>query len=180
VAIFGPIPGILIAIFIALGEFVGDAWRPHHAVLGQPQEVAGYHDITRYPEAHLIPGLLLFRWDAPLFFANAEQFHERVLIEINNSPSPVRWFVVAAEPITDVDISAADMLLILDDELQNAGIELIFAELKDPVKDTFKRFGLWERFQDWDFFFTMNEAVDAYQVSNPAEKDDEEDSNRSG
>ena len=181
VAVFGPIPGILIAILIALAEFVGDAWRPHHAVLGQPQNVAGYHDITRYPDAHLIPGLLLFRWDAPLFFANGEQFHERVLIEINNFPTPVRWFVVAAEPITDVDVSTTDMLLALDAELQQAGIELIFAELKDPVKDKFKRFGLLKQFEGRDyFFFTISEAVNAYQLSSQPARDDKEDGNRSG
>jgi MFS superfamily sulfate permease-like transporter len=162
VAVFGPIPGILIAIFIALAEFVGDAWRPHHAVLGRPSKVHGYHDITRYPEARLVPGLVLFRWDAPLFFANAEQFKDQVLNEVNNCPTPVKWFVVAAEPITDVDISAADMLVELDDELQQANIQLIFAELKDPVKDKLKRFGLISRFQEQHFFATIQEAVDAY------------------
>lgn len=162
VAVFGPIPGILIAIFIALGEFVGDAWRPHYAVLGRPSKVHGYHDITRYPEARLVPGLVLFRWDAPLFFANAEQFKDQVLNEVNNCPTPVKWFVVAAEPITGVDISAADMLVELDDELHQANIQLIFAELKDPVKDALKRFKLNARFDDQHFFATIQEAVDAY------------------
>ena len=79
VAIFGPIPGILFAIIVALLEFVWDGWRPHYAVLGRAEGVKGYHDITRYPDARRIPGLVLFRWDAPLFFANAEQFHNHVL-----------------------------------------------------------------------------------------------------
>ena len=94
----------------------------------------GYHDITRYPDAHRVPGLVLFRWDAPLFFANAEQFHEQVHAAINESPTPVRWFAVAAEPVTSVDVTAADMLVELDDELRQTGIELVFAEMKDPVK----------------------------------------------
>jgi MFS superfamily sulfate permease-like transporter len=162
VAVFGPIPGILIAILIALGEFVGDAWRPHYAVLGRAEGVKGYHDTKRYPHARLVPGLLLFRWDAPLFFANAEQFKEQVLIEINQFPTPVKWFMLAAEPITGVDVSAADMLVELDNELQQAGIQLMFAEMKDPVKDKLKLYRLRARFDDGHFFPTLGAAVDAY------------------
>jgi high affinity sulfate transporter 1 len=111
VALFGPIPGILFAIIMALLEFVWDGWRPHYAVLGRAEGVKGYHDISRYPDALRIPGLVLFRWDAPLFFANAELFHEHVIDAVNNSPTPVRWFVVAAEPVTSIDVTAADMLI---------------------------------------------------------------------
>ena len=99
----------------------------------------------RYPDARLIPGLVLFRWDAPLFFANAELFHDRVLDAVATSPTPVRWLVVAAEPVTSVDVTAADMLAELDETLHAAGIELCFAEMKDPVKDKLKRFGLFAR-----------------------------------
>jgi MFS superfamily sulfate permease-like transporter len=162
VAVFGPIPGILFAIIIALLEFVWDGWRPHYAVLGRAEGVKGYHVITRYPDAQLIPGLVLFRWDAPLFFANAEQFHEHVLLAVNASPTPVRWFVVAAEPITSVDVTAADMLAELDDELRRASIQLVFAEMKDPVKDKLKRFGLFTRFDDDHFFPTLGQSVSAY------------------
>ena len=162
VAILGPIQGILIAIIIALLEFVWDGWRPHYAVLGRADGVKGYHDTIRYPDARLIPGLVLFRWDAPLFFANAEQFHEQVLIAVNASPTPVSWFVVAAEPVTSVDVTAADMLAELDDELHKAGIQLVFAEMKDPVKDKLKRFGLTTRFDDRHFFPTLGQAVNAY------------------
>jgi MFS superfamily sulfate permease-like transporter len=162
VAILGPIQGILIAIIIALLEFVWDGWRPHYAVLGRADGVKGYHDTIRYPDARLIPGLVLFRWDAPLFFANAEQFHEQVLIAVNASLTPVSWFVVAAEPVTSVDVTAADMLAELDDELHKAGIQLVFAEMKDPVKDKFKRFDLTTRFDDRHFFPTLGQAVNAY------------------
>ena len=162
VAIFGPIPGILFAIIVALLEFVWDGWRPYYAVLGRAEGVKGYHDITRYPDARRIPGLVLFRWDAPLFFANAEQFHEHVLDAVNASPTPVRWFVVATEPVTSVDVTAADMLAKLDEELQQAGIELAFAEMKDPVKDQLKRFGLFTRLGEELFFPTIGQAVDGY------------------
>ena len=87
VAVLGAIPGIGLAIAIAIIEFLWDGWRPHSAVLGRAQGVKGYHDITRYPDARRIPGLVLFRWDAPLFFANAELFKERVLDAVAKSPT---------------------------------------------------------------------------------------------
>jgi MFS superfamily sulfate permease-like transporter len=124
--------------------------------------VKGYHDITRYPQARQVPGLVLFRWDAPLFFANAEFFHERVLNAVAQSPTPVRRLVIAAEPVTSVDVTAADALAELTDRLQSDGIELCFAEMKDPVKDKLRRFGLFERFGEQRFFATIGEAVNAY------------------
>ena len=86
VAVLGAIPGIGLAIVIAIIEFLWDGWRPYSAVLGRADGVKGYHDITRYPDARRIPGLVLFRWDAPLFFANAELFKERVLDAVANRP----------------------------------------------------------------------------------------------
>ena len=158
----GAIPGIGLAIVIAVIEFLWDGWRPHSAVLGRADGVKGYHDITRYPDARLVPGLVLFRWDAPLFFANAEFFQDRVLQAVAASPTPVRRVVIAAEPVTSVDVTSADALAELDDKLEAAGIEMCFAELKDPVKDKLKRFGLYERFGEKSFFPTIDEAVDAY------------------
>ena len=175
VAVLGAIPGIALAIVIAVIEFLWDGWRPHSAVLGRVDRVKGYHDITRYPEARLIPGLVLFRWDAPLFFANAELFHERVLDAVASSPTPVRWLVVAAEPVTSVDVTAADAVCELDDTLHAAGIELCFAEMKDPVKDKLKRFGLFTRFGEQTFFATLGEAVSAYLATHPVEWVDWED-----
>jgi high affinity sulfate transporter 1 len=164
VALLGAIPGIALAIVIAVIEFLWDGWRPHSAVLGRVDHVKGYHDITRYPGAQLIPGLVLFRWDAPLFFANAEFFHDRVLDAIARSPTPVRWVVVAAEPVTSVDVTAGDVLCELDDTLAAAGIELCFAEMKDPVKDKLKRFGMFTRLGEKAFFATIEEAVSAYRA----------------
>ena len=169
VAVFGAIPGIVIAIVIAVIEFLWDGWRPHSAVLGRVDQVKGYHDISRYPAARLIPGLVLFRWDAPLFFANAEFFHERVMDAVARSPTPVRWLVVAAEPVTSVDVTAADVVSQLDESLHAAGIELCFAEMKDPVKDKLKRFGLFARLGEHTFFATIGEAVNAYLEQYPVE-----------
>ncbi|WP_223466544.1 SulP family inorganic anion transporter [Pseudomonas sp. GL-RE-26] len=162
VAVFGAIEGIGLAIVIAIVEFLWDAWRPYSAVLGRADGVKGYHDIKRYPDASLIPGLVLFRWDAPLFFANAELFSDRVLDAVAASPTPVRWLVVAAEPVTSVDVTSADMLAELDDTLHAAGIELCIAEMKDPVKDKLKRFGLFARLGETAFFPTIGTAVDSY------------------
>jgi len=161
VATFGAIPGILVAIIIAVIEFLWDGWRPHSAVLGEVEQVHGYHDITRYPNARLVPGVVLFRWDAPLFFANAEFFHDRVRAAIASSPTPVRWLVVAAEPVTSIDVTAADALCELDDMLRADGVRMCFAEMKDPVKEKMKRFGLMNRFDHTAFFATVEEAVAA-------------------
>jgi high affinity sulfate transporter 1 len=162
VAVFGAIPGIGLAIAIAVMAFLWNGWRPYSAVLGRPNGVEGYHDITRYPDARQIPGLVLFRWDAPLFFANAELFKERALDVVARSPSPVRWLVVAAEPVTSVDVTAADALAELDETLRSAGTELCFAELKDPVKDKLKRFGLFSLIGEKSFFPTIETAVRSY------------------
>jgi high affinity sulfate transporter 1 len=175
VAVFGAIPGIGFAIVIAIIEFLWDAWRPYSAVLGRAKGVAGFHDITRYPDARQIPGLVLFRWDAPLFFANAELFKQRVLDTVAKSVASVRWLVVAAEPITSVDVTAADALAELDDTLHEAGIELCFAELKDPVKDKLKRFGLFARIGESFFFPTIEAAADSYLQSHAVDWTDRPD-----
>ncbi len=167
VAVLGAIPGIGLAIVIAVIEFLWDGWRPHSAVLGRVDGVKGYHDLKRYPDARLISGLVLFRWDAPLFFANAELFRDRVLDAVAASPTPVSWLVVAAEPVTSVDVTAADMLAELDETLHAAGIELCFAEMKDPVKDKLKRFGLFARLGEETFFPTIGTAVDGYLSAHP-------------
>jgi high affinity sulfate transporter 1 len=175
VAVLGAIPGIGLAVVIAVIEFLWDGWRPHSAVLGRAEGVKGYHDITRYPDARQVPGLVLFRWDAPLFFANAELFKERVLDAIRKAPVPVRWLVVAAEPVTSVDITSADTLDELDESLHEAGIELCFAELKDPVKDKLKRFGLFAKIGEGFFFPTVEAAVSSYLQSHSVDWVDWED-----
>jgi MFS superfamily sulfate permease-like transporter len=169
VVLLGAIQGIGLAIAIATIEFLWDAWRPYSAVLGRADGVKGFHDITRYPNARLVPGLVLFRWDAPLFFANAEWFHDCVLDAVAASPTPVRWLVVTAEPVTSVDVTSADMLAELEETLREAGIELRFAEMKDPVKDKLKRFGLFSRLGASAFFPTIGAAVASYLALYPVE-----------
>ncbi|MCT8162543.1 MULTISPECIES: SulP family inorganic anion transporter [unclassified Pseudomonas] len=162
VAVFGAIPGIGIAVVISVIEFLWDGWRPHYAVLGRVDGTRGYHDVKRYPQARRIPGLVLLRWDAPLFFANAEQFQSTVLAAVDDTPTPVQRLVIAAEPVTSIDITSADMLGELDRALEARGVELQFAEMKDPVKDKMKRFELFERIGERAFHPTVGAAVDAY------------------
>jgi len=175
VAVLGVIPGIGLAIAIAIAEFLWDGWRPHSAILGRAHGVKGYHDITRYPDARRVPGLVLFRWDAPLFFANAEFFRERALDAVARSPTPARWLVVAAEPVTSVDVTACDTIAELDEALHAQGVELYFAELKDPVKDKLKRFGLYAQLGVDGFFPTLGAAVSNYLKTNNVEWEDWED-----
>jgi MFS superfamily sulfate permease-like transporter len=162
VAVLGAIPGIGLAIVVAVIEFLWDGWRPYSAVLGRVEGIRGFHDVQRYPGARRVPGLVLLRWDAPLFFANAELFQARVLEAVASSPTPVRRVVVAAEPVTSVDVTSADMLAELAQILRAASVELRFAEVKDPVKDKLKRFELLDRLGTGSFYPTVGAAVDAY------------------
>jgi MFS superfamily sulfate permease-like transporter len=111
------------------------------SLLGRPPGVEGYHDVTRSPDARQIRGLILFSWDARLFFANADLFRDRVTKLVAEGRPPARLVVVAAEPITDVDTTAADMLERLRSDLEEAWVGLAFAEMKDPVKDKLERNG---------------------------------------
>jgi high affinity sulfate transporter 1 len=163
VALVGVLEGIVIAVILSIFQIFVRAWQPHSAVLGRPENVDGYHDLERYPDARQIPNLLMVRWDAPLFFANSSLFrnHIRKLV-IQTEPTP-EWVMVAAEPITDVDTTAADMLVELDKELNADGIHLIFAELKDPVRDKIERYGLYETIDRRHFYPTIEEAVKAFE-----------------
>jgi high affinity sulfate transporter 1 len=162
VALIGVIEGVFLAVALSLLAFIRRAWWPHDAVLGRADGVKGYHDLTYYPEARQVPGLVLYRFDAPLFFANAVVFRDRVRERIKTAASPVRWVIVAAEPITDVDTTAAAMLERLEDELSGAGITLAFAELKDPVRERLDRYGALERIPEDHIFPTVGTAVSAY------------------
>ena len=162
VALIGVLEGIAVAIALSLGEFVRRAWRPYDAVLGRIPGRKGYHDIDRHPEASQIPGLVLYRFDAPLFFANVEFFVNHLLDAIEERDDPISWVIVAAEPITDIDSTAAELLTQALDDLRNQGIELGFAELKGPVKDRLRQYGLYDLIGDDRFFPTLGTAIDGY------------------
>jgi high affinity sulfate transporter 1 len=175
VALLGVIQGIFIAVALALLDFIRRAWRPYDAVLGRVDGVKGYHDVSRHPDARRVPGLVLFRWDAPLFFANAEVFADHLREAVASSPTPARWVVVAAEPVTDLDTTAADVLQQLDSELAAERVDLRFAELKGPVKDKLKRYALFERFGGDHFYPTVGMAVRAYVAETGVDWTDWED-----
>jgi high affinity sulfate transporter 1 len=162
VALLGVIPGIFLAIGIGVAQFVRRAWLPYDAVLGRVAGLKGYHDVTRHPEGLQIPGLILYRWDAPLFFANAARFHERVERHVRRGGPDIRWIVVAGEPITDVDATAANELRELLDDLDARGVRFALAELKGPVWDQLVAYGIAERIGDRYRFPTLGTAVKAY------------------
>jgi high affinity sulfate transporter 1 len=167
VALLGVLPGIGIAVGLSILNVFRRAWRPYSTTLGLADGVAGYHDVRSYPTAHLLPGLVLYRFDAPLFFANAKTFRDAVLAIARAEPAP-RWLVVAAEPITDVDTTAADVLLDLDRVLDERGQTLVFAELKDPVRRKLERYGLTRALEPEHFFPTVEAAVEAFSAETGA------------
>ena len=160
VAFVGVLPGITIAIGLSLVAFVKQAWRPYRTELGRRPGVRGYHDLARHPEAVRVPGIVIVRFDAPLFFANGGIFDEFVRSVVEASEN-VHTVILAAEPITDIDTTAVDELVELDDFLQSKGITLVIAEMKGPVKDHLQRYGLGDRFGHERFMPTVGAAVDA-------------------
>jgi high affinity sulfate transporter 1 len=163
VALVGVLEGIVIAVLLSIIQFFHRAWQPHYAIMGKTPQVAGYHDIRRYPDAEQIPGLLMLRWDAPIFFANANIFRKVVREQVAaTAPTPL-WVLVAAEPVTDVDSTAADMLVDLDKELNAAGIHLILAELKDHVREKIERYGLLDTIDHRHFYPTIEVAVEEFR-----------------
>lgn len=160
VVLAGVIEGIGIAVALSLAAFVAKAWRPHTAELVRVEGRKGYHDVARHPAGRRIPGLLILRFDAPLFFANASAFTEFVSQAVDAADHP-RWVVISAEPITDIDSTAVEALAQLESELSRRGIRLVFAELKGPVKDQLGRYPIGERFAD-RHHPTVGSAVTAY------------------
>ena len=162
VALLGVLPGIAIAVALSIGNVFRRAWWPYQTVLGRVPGVPGYHDVRSYPDAEQLPGCVLFRFDAPLFFANSRTFRDQVRRLAKAEPTPA-WIVVAAEPITDVDTTAADMLEDLDEALNAQGISLVFAEMKDPVRRKIERYELTRTIDPAHFFPTIGAAAAAFR-----------------
>jgi high affinity sulfate transporter 1 len=162
VALLGVLPGIGVAVALSVLNVFRRLWWPYMAVLGRASGVSGYHDVGQYPDAERLAGLVLFRFDAPLIFANARAFRDQIR-ELAAADPPPSWIVIAAEPITDVDTTAADVLEELDLELNEKGISLVFAELKSPVREKIDRYRLTRTIDPNHFFSTIEDAVAAYQ-----------------
>ena len=168
VVLLGVLPGIALAVALSIINVFRRVWWPYQAVLGRVPSLPGYHDVTSYPHADLLPGCVIFRFDAPVFFANCRTFREQIQALARSDPRP-RWIIVAAEPIIDVDTTAADMLRELDEALNEEHIHLVFAELKDPVKAKIDRYELTDTIDPDHFFPTIDAAIEAFCEQTGAE-----------
>jgi high affinity sulfate transporter 1 len=168
VALLGVLPGILVAVGLSVLNVFRRVWWPYQTILGRARDVPGFHDVRAYPDAERLTGLVLFRFDAPLIFANTRAFRDQIRHLARTEPRP-RWIVVAAEPITDVDTTAADMLDDLDTELNEWGVSLVFAELKTPVRTKIDRYRLTRTIDPGHFYPTVEDAVAAYQAQTGAQ-----------
>jgi high affinity sulfate transporter 1 len=161
VVVLGVLQGIVIAVVLAVLLFFRRSWQPHGAVLGLVESLGGWHNVRRYPEARQIPGIVVYRWEAPLFFANSSAFRTQVRrVVAERRPS---WVVVQCEAMTDVDVSAAAMLEQLDQELNAAGIHMAFVEMRARLQDLVLRYGLFETLDRDRFYPTLSAAVAAIQ-----------------
>ena len=168
VALLGVLPGIAIAVALSILNVFRRAWWPYDTELGRVEGLEGYHDVHTYPEAQHLPGLVIYRFDGPLFFANATTFRDEIRRMARADPAPT-WILIAAEPVTDVDTTAADMLEDLDEALNAQGTSLVFAELKDPVRRKIERYGLTRTIDPRHFFPTTDAALAAYRKQTGAE-----------
>ena len=158
----GVLPGIGVAVALSVGNVFRRTWWPYQTVLGRVPGIPGYHDVRSYPTAEQLPGCRIFRFDAPVIFANARTFREQIQ-ELARSDPPPKWIIIAAEPITDVDTTAGAMLEDLDVALNETGISLVFAELKDPVRNRVNRYELTRVIDSAHFFPTLDAAVTAFR-----------------
>ncbi len=163
VAFIGVLEGIVVAVALSVIYIFKRAWAPYSAVLGKAPRVPGFHDIRTHPDAQQVPGLLILRWSAPLFFANANQFRDRIRDLVKAAARPPQWVLIAAEPITDIDTTAGAMLADLDLELNSTGIHLAFAELQSGVREMIVTYGLLETIDKDRFYPSVSAAVEALQ-----------------
>lgn len=161
VALLGVLPGILIAIALSILNVFRRIWWPHEVELGRVVGIDGLHDVEQYPDAQRLPGLIVYRFDAPLIFANARMFSDETHAIVKQRPG-TRWIVISAEPITDVDVTAADMLEDLNGWLTEHGVSLRFAEMKNPVRQKIELYGLARSIGPSHFFDTVDDAIAEY------------------
>jgi len=157
VILLGVLQGIVVAVALAILLFFRRNWWPYGEVLGMPDEVEGWHSMDHYPSAHQLPDIVVFRWEAPLFFANAGLFRKQVR-ELVRERRP-RFVVLQCEAITDVDVTAAAMLRQLDLELNADGVNLAFAELRDRLQELVRQYGLLETLDHEHFYPTLEVAL---------------------
>jgi high affinity sulfate transporter 1 len=162
VMLLGVLQGIVVAVSLAIMLFFRRSWWPHGAILGKVQGGEGWHDLARHPDAEQIPGVVVYRWEAPLFFANAGSFREQIRRLVRERKP--RWVVLQCEAITDVDVTAAEMLEQLDNELNAAGTHMAFAEMRARLQELTLRYGLLETLDRDHFYPTLEVALEQVQA----------------
>jgi len=174
VMLLGVLQGIIVAIVLIVLLFFRRGWWPHGEVLGDVPALGGWHSTARYPEATELPGIVVFRWEAPLFFANSGQFRDQVR-ELARQRTPA-WIVLQCEAITDIDVTAAEVLKALDEELNDRGVHMAFVELRDRLQDLVRRYGLHTTLDQGHIYPSLDQALDAITTAagdNPRPPDKE-------
>jgi high affinity sulfate transporter 1 len=166
VVLLGVLQGIVVAVTLAILLFFRRNWWPHGAVLGTVEGVEGWHDVDAHPDAQQIPGVVVYRWEAPLFFANAGSFRQQIRHLVHERQP--EWVVIQCEAVTDVDVTAAEMLEQLDNELNAAGVHLAFAEMRSRLQDLTLRYGLLETLDREHFYPTLEAALEEIQSGDRA------------
>jgi high affinity sulfate transporter 1 len=166
VVLLGVLEGIAVAIVLAILMFFRRSWWPHGVVLGQIEGLDGWHSLRAYPDARQLPRIVVYRWEAPLFFANAGSFREEIR-RLARERSPA-FIVLQCEAITDVDVTAAEMLERLDNELNAAGTHLAFVEMRSRLQDLTLRYGLLETLDKDRFYPTLEIALNDLGAYGPA------------
>lgn len=166
VVLVGVLQGIVIAIILSLANFIRKEWWPHSTELGKVEGVPGYHDLERHPEAKIVEGLLMIRFDAPLFFANAPSFGRRLQEMMVAADRPIQRVVVVGNAITDIDTTGAEILSDVLTDLDSKGVEFAFAGLKGPVKDRLRTYGIYHRIGEENFYPNTISAVKAFKKAN--------------
>ncbi|MEU4191756.1 sulfate permease [Kribbella sp. NPDC026611] len=163
--------GVLVAVALSVLDVLRRVARPHDGILGYVPGIAGMHDIDDYPEARPVPGLVVYRYDSPLFFANAEDFHRRALAAVDAASTPVRWLLLNTEANIEIDITALDTLDTLRQELEARGIVLALARVKQELRDDLQAAGFLDRLGPDRVFYTLPTAVEAFRRSAAATDD---------
>jgi len=166
VVLFGVLQGIAIAIALAILLFFRRSWWPHGSVLGQVEGIEGWHSLEQRPDGTEIPGIVVYRWEAPLFFANAGAFR-RQMRDFVRERDP-RWIVLQCEAITDIDVTAAEMLERLDTELNGLGVHLAFVELRERLRELLLDYGLLAVLDQGHFYGSLDEALTAIAAADAA------------
>jgi MFS superfamily sulfate permease-like transporter len=169
--LFGVLEGIIVAVALAILLFFRRNWWPHGEVLGTVDGLDGWHGVRAHPDARQIPGVVVYRWEAPLFFANAGIFRQQIRRLVRERQPD--WVVLQCEAITDVDVTAAEMLKRLDDELNAIGVHMAFAEMRSRLQDLTLRYGLFETLDRDHFYPTLETALDEIRALGPLPKDGE-------